>query len=269
MKKQYYFLFIILIFSISCQSKEDKDSLTFSPVNYSYKGYDIIPYEASDIDFTIGDEYIVMYSMNDDNYLLTPLKVESIENKEVFYDGSVSPVPVFNILDLNKKYQRQYIDTEEYIFLFKGLKDKKERISKELFPVESNGDVLILDYMDEKYKLIQNVGKKIYDKQEEEEVLKDVTYSMQTSSHKQNLFRIDEINSQTSVFLLYIGDIDNDSKPDLIFRIRRSTDDDISKNYFMMFLTSEAQDGKIIKHVATRLDEYKMLVIIDDKDSSD
>lgn len=258
-------LLTLLFFITSCKGQECDDTINFKPQNYSYKGYDIIPYGIADIKFPVGEEYIVYYWGG--NYLSVPSKTVASVEKEDYYDSSFS-IPVFDISGLSGDSKYKSFDFEEYLFLIKGIKQSKEQIHKELEISDSENNTTI-QYNNVQYTIKRNIGK-IYNEDEEAYTYKNVVFSLETPSHKQNILRMPEISNETTADLYYIGDIDEDSILDLIFRVIIRTEDGMSKNYYMLYLSSEAEEGQIMKHVTTRLYEYKMLEIFrDDPDSVD
>lgn len=62
----------------------------------------------------------------------------------------------------------------------------------------------------------------------------------------ENLFLQQESFNDTFVELLFVGDIDRDGKPDFIFGANR----DYEEERVILYLSSEAKDGKIIKKVS-------------------
>ncbi|WP_165042187.1 hypothetical protein [Dysgonomonas sp. ZJ709] len=261
------FIVILCLVQASCQGQDkiivtDKDAAIFdsdNPDNYSHNGYDLYPLLLGSyvMPLEIGSKWLVRYVEDGERSL--KLKFHTITDTMTYgkYDRYPFIGPIF---DGNIQIASKVGSSGQVTYFFKGFKSYNKKFD------ESFGIELPTDYEDV-YDDNDNYEHTNYISRWEmnEKVMTFIDLKHDKEQNKLNEITFSDGNiSQILLKYKYIFecelisalDYDGDGKSDIILRMEKWSDFVENKNkseyYYLLFLSSEAEEGQLVKHVATR-----------------
>ncbi|WP_165042191.1 hypothetical protein [Dysgonomonas sp. ZJ709] len=272
------FIVIFCLVQASCQGQNktivtDKGAAIFdtdNPDNYSYNGYDLSPLNKDNyyLPLEIGSKWLVEYKEKGNRH--SKLEFHSIEDtikgyqKEYIYTGegnfgstyaAILSATTMPVLDKEIHIEPGYASNT---YFFKGFKSYNEKFD-EWFAEELPGD------FEDVYNDEEDYTKDISRWKKDEKVMTFIDLKHDKEQNKLNEITFSDGNiSQILLKYKYIFecelisalDYDGDGKSDIILRMEKWSDFVENKNkseyYYLLFLSSEAEEGQLVKHVATR-----------------
>ncbi|NDV66561.1 hypothetical protein [Bacteroides sp. 224] len=216
-------------------------------LDYSYKGYEIHPFiyrEYYTMPFTIGDEWLVYYLDSEFNpifkehQIVDSIRVRNMSNNPC----NDITIPVFEDGSASSKY---YLDR---MIFFKGFKTYNTNMQNKI-PADFSYDIKESNNTDEISRFWKLNGKSYCytNRALKKKGRNEITFSV--DSKKQVLFRRYAEKCSLGNFKVHrIEDYDGDGLSDLIIRAWASN----GIGSFLLFLSSEADEGELVKHVATK-----------------
>lgn len=237
--------------------------------DYSYKGYEVQPFADGDyiMPFEIGDERLVLYYKGQQGDLFGRQGTFTLE-KHIIADT----VSSFKVIQGKKRYITMPIfddgsihnNSPEYMMLFKGFKtynthlpeDIENSVSYDEMQGMKEGSGYLKTYHswkrgDKEYSL----NECSYEKDDIHEI------SFTDGTIEQVLVRKYPCNGEFyNFFQIRSGvDLDGDGLSDIVISISNTTEVEIGKitettyySSYLLFLSSEAEEGQLLKHVATK-----------------
>lgn len=269
-----YRIIVLCVFTIfitmACQKKSDRDPVLFNfeTKDYSYNNYNIIPYIAEDsVNFEKVDSALVLYQVQRDPYIDldfvaiitdTILSLHSEEPIESFYlkskDNIVYKENLVQMFILNgfKTYKHNYLaDWKSEIEA-----DYNQKLTKENFDGYLRDQLnftIKLKYKDYDYKITQWTDP---EPDENDSLQIKTKYIVSDGKITQEVL-ISTVDISDYSELVCIGDVDGDDKLDFLGKIScyevKPHDEYIVHKAWMLFLSSVAEEGDILKHVATHV----------------
>ena len=281
-------LAIALLSLSSCNAKDeikvDKTTLIWSQVeplpDYSYKGYQIEPYTnyRYKMPIEIGSEWLVLYSTEESKKSILNLKPYIIQDSisiSLITENSVrlysSPypinssedsivVPIFNIPDIILSEPRK-------IIFFKGFDKYNTNFASDfinhkfsdynIYIEGEDNDSIIIDYYTFKYNAKTFSLQDTYLKSSIDK--KEYVHYIFFRKGDQYQCLIYRIYDREILNPIEYSDLDGDGLPDLIFNLNYEikTINENSETYsnyssYLLYLSSEAEEGELVKHVATK-----------------
>jgi len=283
--KRLFFLSIILLIAMpSCQKPNDKNAVEFrfDGKNYSYQGYDIIPYQKGQykMSYKAGDQYLALISYYEDRREFLD-SVTIVGTDTVIYQYNKVPTMVFD----NGKRLHSNSDNN---YFFKGFKsynrnfgeiseqDAEKNIDLDWESAEelgkSSDNYKVQRYLNGTKYSMSRWSPSGYDKNKDTTTVK-VKYIISDGDISQVLLTsVERINEHFIFPYKIFDDLDGDGKADFVLFIRGDAYSLAAKpgsvyerNYWLLFLSSEADPGDLVKHVATRCE----FVVSSDGDETD
>lgn len=229
---------------------------TDNPKNYSYKGYDLFPLAVDNytMPMEIGSRWLVKYSV--DGETGSRLRFHTITDTTTYdkYSRYPSTGPIFDegirIADaiassiVNtyffkgfKAYNKD-LDISNIRLLpeeFEDIVKDDEDYTREIIPWEIDGKTMIF------------VNRIDYYEKDGKRKLSEV--SLADDKITQIILKY---NHDYLINLISVVDYDGDGKSDIILQARKDLDEKKTVYYYLLFLSSEAEEGQLVKHVATR-----------------
>lgn len=265
--------------------KKDKNTLIWSQIeplpNYSYKGYQIEPLlsENYKMPIEIGSEWLVLYHRVEDKLPIRDLKLYKIQDSIEFvlskskyiilefdqYGMDTIAIPVID----------ETLTNPETMFFFKGFGTYNTHLAndyindkfsnyREYMEGEREDSLQIIHY-DFKYDGKSFSFQETYIesdadvKVQREEFVREAAHYIVFKNAKQSQCLIYRQSDGEILNPIEYWDLDGDGLPDPMFNINYNiTEEDgesiIHSRYssYLLFLSSEAEEGELLKHVATK-----------------
>lgn len=259
--KQFILLLIlhISLFS-SCQNKRVADDIPYTfyldEKNYSYKDYEIIPgtglnlYENRIFPLAVGDSGLLLYSYFEKDYL-NFVKLEGAIKKytDKIDSSRYTYIPIFD-KDLG-------IDNiNDVIFQLKGLENRDRQVDVFHYGEESIQYALIdekkIVYTDRTGKQKFTLTSDYKRDKDNPKYIHNISLFIQIGDKKQCFFRTPDKLHESDIYIYISGDYDEDGGGDFILRIADWNEErGYTQLYYLLYLSSEAEEGELIKHLAT------------------
>ncbi|NDV70011.1 hypothetical protein [Dysgonomonas sp. 25] len=261
--KQFILFLLILQVALfaSCQNK-NTDNITdsenkeyflfrFGNIDYSYNGYEIgVGTAFSQIfPFSRDESGLMLYrvssdycdNLSDNIYILDSVKF-LCPKKERIDSLDYYSIPVFDKeIPVN--------DFDDVVFHFKGFKQYNHEFEDLSFNQRTEDGVrkeFEFLYKEKTYQIKREFIHN-YEYRFNDTMGSSHSITIEQGDRKQCIFKSMDESGDIIVKFRLIGDLDGDDNIDFIIYV----DDNYGYNYFILYLSSEAEEGEIVKHVAT------------------